>query len=69
MRLTRGASWGKISHSSEPREVFFNVPSMVDEAAFWTLELGQTVEFEEELDRSSGLRAVQVRVTAGSTTN
>jgi hypothetical protein len=66
---THGSSWGKIRLSLAPREVFFNLQSMVDEEAFWGLEVGQAVEFDEEIDRTNGTRAVQVQIIVPSTLN
>jgi hypothetical protein len=66
---THGSSWGKIRLSSAPREIFFNLQSMIEEKAFWTLEVGHPVEFEEELDRTNGTRATQVRAIVASATS
>jgi hypothetical protein len=55
---TYGSSWGHIRAEREPRHVFFNAASLVEGLEFGMLSLGDTVEFDEELDRANGLRAI-----------
>ena len=59
---THGSSWGKIRPATSPREVFFSPSSMDDPGAFPHLSIGDRVEFEEEVDRANGMRAIDVRL-------
>ncbi len=61
---THGSTWGKIRPKNIPREIFFNASSLHEGHDFHSLVVGQEVEFEEELDRTNGTRAVSVRAIA-----
>ncbi|MGE0059247.1 MAG: hypothetical protein AB7P33_13825 [Dehalococcoidia bacterium] len=63
---THGSTWGKIRPKDIPREIFFNAASLHHGHDFQSLVIGQEVEFEEELDRTNGTRAVSVRTIAAS---
>jgi hypothetical protein len=63
---THGSSWGKIRLTGEPREVFFNAASMATAKAFWDLQIGEEVVFDEEVDRTNGMRAINVRLATAS---
>lgn len=56
-----GSQWGHVRPDREPRQVFFNVDSLVDGADFSSLSVGDGVEFDEEVDRANGLRAIRMR--------
>ena len=63
---THGSSWGKIRPTNTAREVFFSAASVIDERGFSHLNLGDEVEFEEEVDRANGMRAIGIRVETSS---
>ena len=58
---TFGSTWGRIEPDGQTRSVFFNPAALIDEDEYAGLEVGQLVEFDEELDRASGTHAVRVR--------
>lgn len=58
---THGSSWGLARHDREPRHVFFNAASLVEQADFASLSVGDAIEFDEELDRANGMRAINLR--------
>ena len=55
-----GSQWGHVRPDREPRQVFFNVASLVEGIEFGSLALGDRVEFDEEVDRANGLRAIRM---------
>ena len=55
-----GSTWGRVRPESEPREVFFNLTSLVDPADFAGLKEGDAVQFEERPDRANGMHAFQM---------
>ena len=59
-RLTNshGSTWGYIQPAGTSRVVFFDLHSLSHEADFVNLATGQDVEFEEEVNRVNGTRAV-----------
>ena len=58
---TFGSQWGQVRPSREPRQLFFNVDSLVEGVDFTTLAVGDNVEFDQEPDRANGLRAIHMR--------
>ena len=58
---TYGSQWGHVRPAREPRQLFFNVDSLVKGVDFTTLAVGDSVEFDQEPDRANGLRAVHMR--------
>ena len=61
-----GSKWGHVRPDREPRQVFFNVDSLVEGVDFTSLGLGDSVEFEQETDRANGMRATQMRLIASA---
>ena len=55
-----GSTWGLVRPVNEPRDVFFNLTSLVDAADFATLQEGDPVQFEERPDRANGMHAFQM---------
>jgi hypothetical protein len=55
-----GSEWGRIRPRDGARELFFNVASMKDPDAFYSRQVGEYVDFDEENDRVNGTRAVRV---------
>ncbi len=55
-----GSKWGRIQPDGDSREVFFNVGALNSEADFYSLSLGQAVEFEERSDHVNGSHAESV---------
>ena len=58
---TYGSQWGHVRPAREPRQLFFNVDSLVEGVDFTTLAVGDSVEFDQEPDRANGLRAIHMR--------
>jgi cold shock CspA family protein len=58
---TFGSTWGRIKLDDEAREIFFNPETLAEPADYGQFVLGQSVEFDEEIDRANGTRAVRVR--------
>jgi len=56
-----GSMWGHVRPDREPRQVFFNVGSLIEGVDFSSLAVGDNVEFDEEVDRANGLRAIGMR--------
>jgi cold shock CspA family protein len=61
-----GSEWGRIRPRDGARELFFNLASMKDPDAFYSLQVGEYVDFDEENDRANGTRAVRVALTGRS---
>ena len=61
-----GSKWGHVRPDREPRQVFFNVDSLVDGVEFTSLGLGDSVEFDQETDRANGMRAIRMRLIASA---
>jgi cold shock CspA family protein len=57
---TFGSSWGRVRPDRGLRDVFFNLESLVDPADFARLTEGDAVEFEEEPERTNGIRAIRM---------
>ena len=62
---TFGSQWGHVRPAREPRQLFFNVDSLVEGVDFSTLAVGDSVEFDQEPDRANGLRAIHMRRLEG----
>jgi hypothetical protein len=43
--------------------LFFNLASMKDPDSFYSLQVGEYVDFDEENDRANGTRAVRIVLT------
>ena len=63
---TYGSQWGHVRPAREPRQLFFNVDSLVKGVDFTTLAVGDSVEFDQEPDRANGLRAIHMRRLEGA---
>jgi len=63
---THGSQWGCIRPRHESRQVFFNVASLDEPSAFESIEIGQTVEFDERSDFVTNSHAEHVILTAES---
>ena len=63
---TYGSQWGHVRPAREPRQLFFNVDSLVEGVDFTTLAVGDSVEFDQEPDRANGLRAIHMRRLEGA---
>ena len=61
-----GSKWGHVRPDREPRQVFFNVESLVEGEDFAALGLGDAVEFDQEPDRANGMRAIHMRLIASA---
>ena len=57
---TFGSTWGRVRPDRGLRDVFFNLESMADPADFARLVEGDAVEFEEEPERTNGMRAIRM---------
>jgi cold shock CspA family protein len=65
---TFGSTWGRIQPQGETRQVFFNTPSLAEGTDFASLEVGQTVEFDERVDQVNGSHAEQLVVVSAAAT-
>jgi cold shock CspA family protein len=61
---TFGSTWGWVRPDRALRDVFFNLESLVNPADFTRLVEGDLVEFEEEAERSNGMRAINMSLVA-----
>ena len=57
---SHGSSWGRVRPSGTTRDAFFNPASFVRSGDFALVEEGLEIEFDEEIDRANGTRAVQI---------
>ena len=57
---TFGSNWGRIRRDDGPGEIFFNAASLEDPSKFSELEVGHTVEFDEQPDYVNGSHAEHV---------
>jgi cold shock CspA family protein len=64
---SHGSRWGRIQPRDESRQLFFNVASLEEGIDFSSLDLGQTVEFEEHADHVNGAHAERVVLVNRST--
>ncbi|MPZ48056.1 MAG: hypothetical protein GEU75_01880 [Dehalococcoidia bacterium] len=60
---THGSSWGRVRPAGTTRDSFFNPASFARAGDFDRVEEGLEVEFDEEIDRANGTRAVQILLT------
>ncbi len=61
---TFGSSWGRTQPLGETRQVFFNAASLHEGLDFESLNVGQSVDFDECLDQVNGSHAEQMTLTA-----